>query len=375
MQNETVYVSGMGDAFIPGKYFADFHKYSPIRMFDLYRDDHGKVSRFLKNGGTVVLSGNWKDILSLGEYLKSRECEFLRTARDKRQRNELSARLQQCVLVTLDNTPVKTSAADPGIEAGLVGEKTIPPGVPVLLPVSEAERLSNDLDTLFTVEPAGSSLRTHPDMLTPRSKETISLMCRAIQDCKACLPVNPKILDMGCGSGVLTIVAWRILKDLGPDITATDILPEAVAMTRLNVKHNLDMDIKPGCIANETTFGAVKATEAGDLFSPVPDAKYDLIVFNAPWVKAPARNRAELALNDEGQETIRRFLEECPLHLLPNGRVILGYSDNSGAKTIDRLEKFISDAGLRIAAIMSDRIKTYSSNKPWQKIFAYILVR
>ncbi|HEY8348328.1 MAG TPA: hypothetical protein VIM13_00640 [Clostridia bacterium] len=46
--------------------------------------------------------------------------------------------------------------------------------------------------------------------------------------------------------------------------------------------------------------------EAGDLFSPVSDAKYDLIIFNAPWVKAPAKNRAELALSDKRHETIRR---------------------------------------------------------------------
>lgn len=367
MPNETVYVSGMGEAFIPRKYTADFHKYSPIRMFDLSSDDHSKVSRFLKNGGVVVLSGRWNDILSLCEFIKGREGEFLRTAKDKRQRNDLSAQLRQRVLVALDQTPVKLCVGDPEIEAGLIGERSIPSGVPVVLPVGDAERLSNDLNILFTVESVGISLRTHPDVLTPRSKETISLMCRAIQECKTFMPANPRVLDMGCGSGVLTIAAWQILKDLKPDITATDILPEAVAMTRMNLKLNSDETME-NC-------GTIAVTDAGDLFSPVSDTKYDLIIFSAPWVKAPAKNRADLALNDEGQETVRRFLEECPLHLLPGGRVIVGYSDNSGTKAIDRLEKFISEAGLRTAGILGDRIKTYSSNKPWQRIFAYILSR
>lgn len=132
-------------------------------------------------------------------------------------------------------------------------------------------------------------------------------------------PVAPAVLDMGCGSGVCALVAARVWPNA--TVMATDHLIEAIATTRMNAErleaHGL---IRPG---------AVRVAEPGDLFANLGDSRYDLIIFNAPWVAAPSRNRAETALCDGGQATVRRFLREAVAHLNPGGRLILGYANHS----------------------------------------------
>jgi len=175
----------------------------------------------------------------------------------------------------------------------------------------------------------------------------------------------PRVLDMGCGSGVLSIAAWQLLRDKSPRITATDILREAVATTRLNWRRLAAI----GKAGPEE----VLTTRAGNLFEPIRGELFDLIIFNAPWVVAPARNRAELALNDERQETIRAFVQSCPEHLTPGGRAIVGYAANAGPKAITRLESFFLDARFAIERVHKDRIHTRRAKRQWQSVYAYVL--
>jgi len=246
--------------------------------------------------------------------------------------------------------------------AGLLGETELPE-LPVLLPLAEAERLAT-CEAPFHVQALGLSLLTHPDVMTPRSTETIELMCKAI-DSVLNLTGHARVLDMGCGSGVLSIAAALRPGNQSITVTATDILPEALALTRLNVKF---LEEERPAVA-----GRVRTTAGGDLFEPLFRQQFNLILFNAPWVVAPAHNRAVLALNDDSQSTIRRFLQNCPEHLLPGGRVIVGYADNSGPGAISRLELFIKESGLQVVNVFKDKIKTYRSQRPWQTIYAYVL--
>ena len=114
-------------------------------------------------------------------------------------------------------------------------------------------------------------------------------------------------------------------------------------------------------------------TRVGSLFDPVPGERFDLIIFNAPWVVAPARTRLELAANDEDQSTIRGFVMGSPAHLSPGGRVIVGYADNSGPKAMTRLEESFAAAGLVIEQVYKNRIHTHRAKRQWQSVFAYVL--
>ena len=72
--------------------------------------------------------------------------------------------------------------------------------------------------------------------------------------------------------------------------------------------------------------------------------------------------------------TVRRFLYEARGHLNPGGHILLGYSDSSGARAIERLEGFIAEAGLEIKDMVSVRIQTRRARRKWERVLVYELV-
>ncbi len=137
------------------------------------------------------------------------------------------------------------------------------------------------------------------------------------------LPGSQRVLDMGCGSGVigLTLAAAR------PewDVTLADVSPEALELAREN--------------AASLRLGRVSLVES-DLFSRV-DGAFDVIVGNLPYV--PESERATMArevLHDpalalfggaDGLDVIRRFVERAFGHLVPGGRLVMEIGHDQAA--------------------------------------------
>ena len=119
-----------------------------------------------------------------------------------------------------------------------------------------------------------------------------------------------RALDLGCGAGVL---ALETLAGAG-EVTAVDINPRAVALTRFNAALN-------GC-DNVTT-------RTGDLFAPLGEARFDLIVSNPPFVIAP---RTTFIYRDGGAPICARIVREAPAHLATNGilQMLCNWPERSG---------------------------------------------
>lgn len=309
-----------------------------LRIFenrDLEASD--RISRHISRGGLAVLEAPWGKVIRLRKTLAAKGAgrEALRS------------------LMLRADAP--TPQPVPGLQAlqqnGLVALDDVLFALDALTHPQAVEALQ------------GSVITIHPDVLVPRSQPLIHLLRRALEQVRPHLPAAPAILDMGCGSGVCSLLAAQVFPDA--TVIAADHLPEAVASTAVNVaRFEADGRIRPG---------AVVTAEPGDLYETLGSRRFDLILFNAPWVAAPARNRMETALNDGGQQTIRRFLAGAPSRLNPGGLVIVGYADHSGPKAIDNLERFIGEAGLRIDGRLADRIKTHRSKRAWESIYAYQL--
>ena len=125
-----------------------------------------------------------------------------------------------------------------------------------------------------------------------------------------------RVLDLCTGSGCLAILAAHHFPNA--DVDAVDISKGAVEVATRNVsEHGLDERI---------------TLHRGDLFAPLGDARYDLIITNPPYVDAegmaalPPECRAEPKLafdgGPDGLDIIRRILDEAADHLTPQGGLL-----------------------------------------------------
>jgi ribosomal protein L3 glutamine methyltransferase len=127
---------------------------------------------------------------------------------------------------------------------------------------------------------------------------------------------NSAVLDLCTGGGSLAILAARVF--CNALIEAVDCSPGALEVAKRNVEeHGLSDRI---------------ALKGGDLFAPVKDARYDLILANPPYVDArtiaefppeyAAEPRIAHAGGADGLDIVRRTLKEAPAHLTPDGTLV-----------------------------------------------------
>jgi ribosomal protein L3 glutamine methyltransferase len=119
------------------------------------------------------------------------------------------------------------------------------------------------------------------------------------------------VLDLCTGSGCLAILAARHFANATVD--AVDISKDALAVATRNVAdHGLEDRV---------------ALHRGDLFGPLGNKRYDLIISNPPYVDAegmaalPPECRAEPKLafdgGADGLDVVRRILDHAGEHLMP----------------------------------------------------------
>lgn len=108
----------------------------------------------------------------------------------------------------------------------------------------------------------GMTLAMHPNVLIPRP-DTEILVDTAIAFLKS--RTNPTFLDLGCGSGAITL---SVMKQSGALGTALDKNPDAVALTKQNATNN---QLQPTVLL-------------GDLFDPPDLPAFDAILSNPPYL-------------------------------------------------------------------------------------------
>jgi ribosomal protein L3 glutamine methyltransferase len=125
-----------------------------------------------------------------------------------------------------------------------------------------------------------------------------------------------RVLDLCTGSGCLAILAARHFPNA--EVDAVDVSRGALEVAARNVG---DYGLEHRVMLHR-----------GDLFAPLGDARYDLIISNPPYVDAegmaslPPECRAEPKLafdgGADGLDVVRRILREAPRHLTPEGGLL-----------------------------------------------------
>jgi release factor glutamine methyltransferase len=149
---------------------------------------------------------------------------------------------------------------------------------------------------------------------------------------------SDSVLEIGTGTGIIGIIASKIAKN----VVAIDINKYAVACAHNNAAINqARVDVR-----------------LGDLFDPVEDEKFDLILFNTPYLPTEEEDvvddELEAAWNGgkDGRVVINRFINDLTEHLNTGGRVQLVQSSLSNVEeTIGKM----MELGFEVSVTASER--------------------
>lgn len=142
-----------------------------------------------------------------------------------------------------------------------------------------------------------------------------------------------RVLELCTGSGCLAVLACDIFPNAHVD--AVDLSEEALQVAAINVaQHDL---------ADRITL------LQGNLFEPVGEAVYDVILANPPYVAAKAMSelpaefshepRMALAGGADGMDVVRRILAEAGAHLCQDGGLLCEVGRGRGILERDYPEK------------------------------------
>jgi len=121
-----------------------------------------------------------------------------------------------------------------------------------------------------------------------------------------------KVLDMGVGSGILMEAAL----EKNSNVKGVDIDKEAVEYCK---KKKLDVSYS-------------------DLFSNVKE-KFDLIIFNPPYLPEDEIKDKDLIGGKKGYELIERFFLEVDKYLNENGKILILFSSLTNKEKVDEIIK------------------------------------
>jgi release factor glutamine methyltransferase len=147
----------------------------------------------------------------------------------------------------------------------------------------------------------GLPLLIMPGVLNPNLMRTGAFF--AAQLGPDLIGAHAEVLDMGTGSGVCAVVAARYARH----VVAVDINPAAVRCARINSllsERDDRIDVR-----------------LGDLFDSLPGRRFDVVLFNPPFIRAAARNDADRAWRS--LDVAERFAAGLSSHLTPTGFALI----------------------------------------------------
>lgn len=138
-------------------------------------------------------------------------------------------------------------------------------------------------------------------------------------------------LDLCTGSGIHAILAASDAER----VVGTDVNPRAINFARLNAMLN-------------DSWNAVFLE--GDLFGPVGNERFDLIVANPPFVPSPVYEFAYRDGGPSGADVLRRIVAGLPDRLERGGiaHIVTHIAERDGERYLDRLRRWLGSANMNL---------------------------
>ncbi|MBQ8480664.1 MAG: peptide chain release factor N(5)-glutamine methyltransferase [Akkermansia sp.] len=190
--------------------------------------------------------------------------------------------------------------------------------------------------------------RTDARALIPRP-ETEELVEMALSMARR--KESMRVLDMGCGSGIIGITLALELAKYHPDVVMVDISEAALSLT----------------LENATALSARVKTYRSDLFAAwnpaednavVPPTGFNLVLANLPYVPDGEEVATEVTHDPatalyggpDGLDVVRRFLADARPHLAEGCLVMLEVGHDQGHATAD----LMADLGYTDTRVLTD---------------------
>lgn len=136
-----------------------------------------------------------------------------------------------------------------------------------------------------------------PDVFNPRLLRSGELLARQVEH----IAPGARVLELGSGAGAAAVIA----ASRACRVTAVDINPAAVRCTRINALLNdVDVDVRQG-----------------DLFAPLDEERFDVVLFNPPYYRGTPADSLDHAWRS--LDVMDRFARDLPRHLTSNGRALV----------------------------------------------------
>lgn len=189
----------------------------------------------------------------------------------------------------------------------------------------------------------GYNFLVNKNVLIPRF-ETEELVDRTIKNVQKYFDSSVKIVDLGCGSGCISIT---LSKELGITVDAVDISSDALDVARKN------------CVKNNASVNFY----LGNMLEPLHD-KYDVIISNPPYIsydeeidEIVKKNEPSLALyaDNDGLYFYEEILKNCKKYL--NDRFLIAFEIGytQGDRIRDFALKYLGDVSVSIEKDLSGR--------------------
>jgi HemK-related putative methylase len=156
-------------------------------------------------------------------------------------------------------------------------------------------------DVAVTEQVADFPLLVLPGVLNPKTMRTGAFFASQL----LAEPLEPgaDVLDMGTGSGVCAVAVARRVRS----VVAVDINPAAVRCTKINALIN--------AVENKIEVAH------GDLFVPVKGRRFDVVLFNPPFIRGVPKDDADRAWRS--MDVAERFADGLTDHLTPFGYALV----------------------------------------------------
>ena len=145
------------------------------------------------------------------------------------------------------------------------------------------------------------------------------------------------VLEIGTGSGIIAIEAAKYAYF----VIATDINNEALKHARENAAKEKITNISFIHSDLFDYFSKVNHGKISTVLKGIIASKFDLIIFNPPYLPKDKREPKESALSTtggkKGYEILQRFLENASEYLLPDGKMLVVFSSLTKKERVDEM--------------------------------------